>query len=117
MPIWEVSGWVNRTPSTVMTTTKSVPVSRRTCSASGCRRAVGSGPATAVAHVGRVGERVGDREHLVGRGVVRALVDLQVRRDADARDHDGDHDRLQQEQLLREAPCAHADHPTKCTKP
>ena len=69
------------------------------------------------AHVGHVGERVGDRQHLVGRGVVLALVDLQVRRDADARDHDGHHDRLQQEQLLREAPCAHAGHPTKCTKP
>ena len=34
-------------PSVVMTTTKSVPVSRRTCSASGCSTEVGSGAESA----------------------------------------------------------------------
>ena len=39
MPICVGSGWVKRMPSTVITTTKSVPVSRRTASASGCSAA------------------------------------------------------------------------------
>ncbi len=41
-PISAGLGWVNRMPSVVMTTTKSVPVSRRTCSANGCSAALGS---------------------------------------------------------------------------
>jgi hypothetical protein len=65
----------------------------------------------------RVRERARDGEHLVGRRVAGALVDLQVGRGADAHQHDGDHERLQHEQLSCEAPWAHAAHPTKCTKP
>ena len=42
-PICAGSGWVYRMPSGVMTTTKSVPVSRWTCSASGWSTEVGSG--------------------------------------------------------------------------
>jgi hypothetical protein len=74
------------------------------------------GPRHRFPHLGRVRERAGDGEHLLGCGVVLALVDLQVGRGADAHEHDGDHERLQHEQLSCEAPWAHAGHPTKCTK-
>src|SRR6478609_2951686 len=47
LPIWVGSGWVQRMASVLMTTTKSVAVSVRTCSAKGWSRAVGSGPWTA----------------------------------------------------------------------
>ena len=51
-PISAGLGWVNRMPSVVMTTTKSVPVSRRTCSANGCSTALGSGAANPSRTVG-----------------------------------------------------------------
>ncbi len=51
-PISAGSGWENRTPSGVMTTTKSVAVSRRTRSASGCRTAAGSGSSSAATTAG-----------------------------------------------------------------
>ena len=41
-PISAGLGWLNRRPSVVITTTKSVPVSTRTCSAKGCSTALGS---------------------------------------------------------------------------
>ena len=49
-PIWRGSGWVYRLPLGLMTTTKSVPVSVRTRSATGCSVAVGSGRPTASDH-------------------------------------------------------------------